>query len=113
MHNPRERGEGDILSFSLVTPPTVWEPQNIFEKPLALFKIQRNATLEMQSMRIKFPACCQRNCRAAGRGEGGGEVGILGSSRVDRLAGDGVGPFTGQVAAAATEMLQQKTRRAI
>lgn len=48
--------------------------------------------------------------------EGGREVGILGSSRVDRLAGDGVGPFTGQVAAAAaaaTEMLQQKTRRAI
>lgn len=78
--------------------------------------MQRNATLEMQSMRIKFPACCQRNCRAAGRGgrEGGREVGILGSSRVDRLAGDGVGPFTGQVAAAAaTEMLQQKTRRAI
>lgn len=51
-----------------------------------------------------------------GGGEVGREVGILGSSRVDRLAGDGVGPFTGQVAAAAaaaTEMLQQKTRRAI
>lgn len=94
-------------------PPTVWEPQNIFEKPLALFKMQRNATLEMQSMRIKFPACCQRNCRAAGKGGGGGGKG----GRVDRLAGDGVGPFTGQVAAAAaaaaTEMLQQKTLRAI
>lgn len=73
MHNPREGGR-EIFSHSPSSPPsTVWEPQNIFEKPLALFKMQRNATLEMQSMRIKFPACCQRNCRAAGRG--GREVG--------------------------------------
>lgn len=36
--------------------------KNICEKPLALFKMQRNAALEMQSMWIKFPACSQRNC---------------------------------------------------
>lgn len=57
MHNPKEgeRGRAD-LPPPPTAQPAVWEPQNNFEKPLALFKMQRNATLEMQSMRIKFPA---------------------------------------------------------
>lgn len=69
MHNPargREREGERVNTLPRLDLYPLWEPQNIFEKLLALFKMQRNATLEMQSMRIKFPAWCQRNIKPRG-----------------------------------------------